>query len=113
LNSVVMGGAGEGEAEEWAGARLDVVSAGSKRGSFGNPMRVVRGSPDPAQAATVRSQESGRPAVSRFGEVGRPAPSGFGEVGRPAPSARLVDELDGLFAQLALAEGLDQILEVP
>jgi len=113
LNSVVMGGAGEGEAEEWAGARLDVVSAGSKRASFGNPMRVVRGSPDPAQAATVRSQESGRPAVSRFGEVGRPAPSGFGEVGRPAPSARLVDELDGLFAQLALAEGLDQILEVP
>ncbi len=39
----------------------------------GSPESVVRGSPDPAQEPTARSQESGRPAVAGFGEVGRPA----------------------------------------
>ena len=36
---------------------------------------VVRGSPDPAHAATEGLQESGRPAVGGSGEVGRPAPN--------------------------------------
>jgi len=108
LNSVVMAGAGEGEAVELAGASFEEVGAAPKRVSCADPMHVVRGSPDPAQAATVRSQEFGRPAVSRFGEVARPAPSD-----RPAPIAQPVDDLDRLFAQLTLAGGLDQILESP
>ncbi len=70
LNNATAGGGGEGEAVGWMESSLD---------GAGGATHVLRGSPDPAPGATVRSQESGRPAVGGFGEVARPAPSASAE----------------------------------
>ncbi len=123
LNGATAGGAGEGEAEALAGSSFEELSPLPTWASYGDPTRqrgetdsdstlrrspvvrgsgVVRGSPDPAQSVTVRSQESASLVVGPFGEVGK-----------HALSTALVDELDALFAQLGTASELEPILESP
>ena len=59
----------------WPVIRVSTPVGPGRRTGPGATDSVVRGSPDPAPVTTVRSPESGRPAVGGCGEVGRPAPS--------------------------------------
>jgi hypothetical protein len=102
LNGATAGASGEGEAA--VGSSFDEVGIApdAVRGSFESG--VVRRSPAPAPGVTVRSQESGRPAVGGLGEVGRPVPNA---------NASVLDDVDELFTQLGTAGELDTISESP